>query len=332
MIVVNIVPTGLGACIGGYCGDANPSSKLIASVCDTLITHPNVVNGADINEMTENTLYVEGSILDEFLWGRIKLERVKSNRVLVAVGPPLKNETINAVSAARATIGLDAFIVEFETPLIMKATKGKNGEASGEVTGWRELLSQVSKYDFDALAIASVIDCPKEIALDYFDNGGVNPWGGVEAIASKLIAAEVRKPVAHAPIESSTLDPKDYDLVGYPPAASELISECYIHCVMKGLHKAPRISTKGISCKDVDILVTPEGCWDEPHEACLKNGITILRVSSNVLSVPHTKRTEGIRVENYYEAVGMIKALDIGISLDSMQRPMPQTEVYRIRK
>ena len=36
---------------------------------DTLITHPNVVNGADINEMSENTLYVEGSVITRLLMG-----------------------------------------------------------------------------------------------------------------------------------------------------------------------------------------------------------------------------------------------------------------------
>jgi len=79
----------------------------------------------------------------------------------------------------------------------------------------------------------------------------------------------------------------------------------------------------------VDALITPEGCWGSPHEACLKNDIPIIRVASNILSVPHTKRTEGIRVENYYEAAGMVKALEIGISSGSMKRPMSNTEVYR---
>ncbi|KKK55860.1 hypothetical protein LCGC14_3070320 [marine sediment metagenome] len=62
-----IIPTGIGCEIGGHSGDANPSAKLVASVCDKLIIHPNVVNAADINEMTDNMLYVEGSILDRFL-------------------------------------------------------------------------------------------------------------------------------------------------------------------------------------------------------------------------------------------------------------------------
>ena len=55
MIGVLIIPTGIGAEIGGHAGDGNPVAKLIASCCDKLITHPNVVNAADINEMPSNT-------------------------------------------------------------------------------------------------------------------------------------------------------------------------------------------------------------------------------------------------------------------------------------
>ena len=76
---VFIIPTGLGAEIGGHAGDASPAAKLVASVCDNLVIHPNVVNASDINEMTENMLYVEGSILDRFLEGSIGLKKVHSN-------------------------------------------------------------------------------------------------------------------------------------------------------------------------------------------------------------------------------------------------------------
>ena len=52
--VVLIVPTGIGAEIGGHDGDAAPVARLLAESCDILITHPNVVNASDINEIPEN--------------------------------------------------------------------------------------------------------------------------------------------------------------------------------------------------------------------------------------------------------------------------------------
>lgn len=38
-----IVPTGVGAAIGGYAGDALPVVRALASVVDCLISHPNVM-------------------------------------------------------------------------------------------------------------------------------------------------------------------------------------------------------------------------------------------------------------------------------------------------
>lgn len=39
---VMIVPTGVGAAIGGYAGDALPVARTLANVVDCLISHPNV--------------------------------------------------------------------------------------------------------------------------------------------------------------------------------------------------------------------------------------------------------------------------------------------------
>lgn len=40
---VMIVPTGIGAAIGGFAGDALPVARALSSVVDCLITHPNVM-------------------------------------------------------------------------------------------------------------------------------------------------------------------------------------------------------------------------------------------------------------------------------------------------
>jgi hypothetical protein len=39
---VMIVPTGVGASIGGFAGDALPVARALSTVVDCLITHPNV--------------------------------------------------------------------------------------------------------------------------------------------------------------------------------------------------------------------------------------------------------------------------------------------------
>ena len=114
MNAVMIIPTGIGCEIGGHAGDAAPAARLIGSCCDKIILNPNVVNASDINEMPPNTWYVEGSILDRFLEGKIRLKRPNSNRILLAVNKPIKPETLNAMNAARYTIGCDIEYVELE--------------------------------------------------------------------------------------------------------------------------------------------------------------------------------------------------------------------------
>ena len=334
MIGVLIIPTGIGAEIGGHAGDGNPVAKLIASCCDKLITHPNVVNASDINEMTENTLYVEGSILDRFLEGEIELEEVKYNKILVVTNPPIRNDTTNAVSAARATIGIDAEIVVLETPLMMVA-KMENGVATGEVTGWKELIERTKQYEFDALAIHTPIEVERDVALSYYKNGGINPWGGVEAKASKLIANELNKPVAHAPLENTSLEDEElyfiFNKVLDPRLSAEAISNCHLHSVLKGLFKAPRIG-KGLSVKEVDFLVTPVNCVGRPHEACMDRNIPIIAVKENKTGLNDKMPDEFILVENYWEAVGIIQAMKIGISPESVRRPLAYTTVHKSKK
>lgn len=324
MNVAFIIPTGLGCAIGGHAGDATPAAKLIAQTCDKLILHPNVVNASDINEMPDNALYVEGSILDRFLEGLIELEEVQSNRVLVAVNPPLKPETINAVNAARATIGMRAEILELETPLVMNGYV-ENGVATGTASGVDKLLEQVMDQDFDALAIVSPIQVPKGAALEYLRSSKqeVNPWGGIEAIVSREIATALDKPTAHAPIESDeTKGDKELlyillkEIVDKRKAA-EVCSNCYIHCVLKGLHNAPKIG-KGIGRNSIAALITPTGCVGRPHQACFRAGIPVIAVEENTTSMKHTDGRI-IYVKNYLEAAGLISCISAGVDPDSVR-------------
>ncbi len=318
-----IIPTGIGCEIGGHCGDASAAARLLARCCDTLILHPNVVNASDLNEMPQNCLYVEGSILDRFLKGQLFLKTVLSNKVLVVVNKA-DYQSINAVSAARATIGLDAEIVELKVPLVLIAQM-KDGMATGEVRNWKELVEQVRDREFDALGLATPITIDPQTLKDYFTHGGVNPVGGVEAVASRLIADALDKPVAHGPV--------DYALKGFtevvdPRMAVETITENFIHCLLKGLHKAPRISyEKGIGVKDVDCMVSPYGCFGVPHQACLDAHVPVIVVRENKCCLNHSERREFIYVDNYLEAAGVLMAMQAGVHPSSVRRPLKHTLV-----
>lgn len=322
MNVVLIVPTGIGATIGGHAGDANPVCKLLASLSDTLITHPNVVNASDINEMPDNVFYVEGSILDRFLAGEFSLQQPLQNRILVAVNRPMRNDTYNAVQAAQVTIGIDARILELEVPLKM-VSAFREGVATGSVSNWEALVNQVQDLHYDALAIHTPIEVPRSIALSYYRTGGVNPWGGVEAKASKLIATSLNKPIAHAPLENTP--PEDTELYNImseavdPRIAPEAVSFCYLHCVLKGLNRAPRISATGLSVRDVNVMVSPAGCYGNPHKACLEKGIPVIVVNENSTICNERPHSEFIYVDNYWEAAGVIACMRSGITRRSVR-------------
>lgn len=335
MYGIFVIPTGIGCEIGGHAGDANPAVKLIASVTDKLIVNPNAVNASDINEMPDNALYVEGSMIDRFINKEFYLEEVKSNRILVVTNA-LKNDVINAVNAARSTIGIEADIVVLNTPLVMKAGRLEDGQATGEVKGWKELCNQIGKYHCDAVAITSQIDCDKEAAMEYIENGGVNPWGGVEAKASALISQTLNKPVAHSPIESEWMETWSPPVVD-PRLSAEMVSISYLHCVLKGLWRAPRIAGNevrgnALSMIDFDFMISPM-CYGIPHKLCQRRGTPIIFVNENKSIYKEEdisfKIGKDIIVENYLEAVGVIQAMREGVSVKSVRRPLRNVNIHR---
>ena len=330
MNVAFIVPTGIGAEIGGHSGDATPSAKLIATVCDKLFIHPNVVNASDINEMTQNMLYVEGSILDRFLEGQIGLEEVYNNKILVVVNGPVKPEVVNAVSGARVTIGADIEILELKTPIKMVASL-TDGKASGEIYNLDEAIQQVTKHKFDVLVINTPIETNDDEVKEYLlKEGGTNVWGGVEAKLSKIMSEKLNKPVIHAPVENSEFF-KTFNEIVDPRKSAEMVSTCYLHCCLKGGHVAPKISLedKAYWNIDIDFLVTPIDVFGRPHLACLKSEIPIIAVEENRTVLKDKMPRDVIIVKNYLEAVGIICAKKAGITIQSLKRPLKRTIIKR---
>jgi hypothetical protein len=142
--------------------------------------------------------------------------------------------------------------------------------------------------------------------------GEIKLWGGVEAVASKLIATALNKPVAHAPVENTDPEISLFNEIVKPTIAAEVVSNCYIHCVFKGLHKAPRISKTGLSIEDIDFLISPLKCYGRPHKACEKAGIPIITVKENTTCLNVEPKIHEW-VDNYFEAAAYIQSLKIGI-------------------
>jgi hypothetical protein len=333
---VMIIPTGLACQFGGDAG-FNPGIRLIAQGSNHLIINPNAVNASDLNEMTLNCLYVEGSSIDRFLHGGINLRKTKTqNKILMVVNPPIVPDNINSANAGISTLGAKVEILALNTPLYMKAIVNTDGSAGGIHSGVEELIEQVRDLEFDALAIQTMIDCDPEVAQNYWDNGGVNPWGKIEAMVSKLISEAINKPVAHAPVENYDNDDDMLNIhhttVVKPQNAAEAISATYTFCILKGLNKAPKIETRTnlrheniLTCGDIDFLVTPHGCFGEAHRACLKHGIPIIVVEENTtcfskgFKYPTTKGM--IFVKNYLEASGVIQCMSAGVDFNTVIMP-----------
>ena len=359
---VLVVPTGIGAEIGGHAGDATPVARLLASVCDTLVTHPNVVNASDLNEMPANGLYVEGSLLSRFLMGAIGLRRVRSNRVLVIIdahpNERFARATVNAVNAARATYGLRCpRVVVLDPPLPVRGEYTQSGRAAGTVEDLERVCDVLDTYrgEYDAVALSTLVDV--DVSHEsYFSSRGeiVNPWGGVEAMLTHAISTIYNVPSAHAPMMESTevanIDPGVVD----PRMAAEVISLSFLQSVLKGMHTAPRVvtlptETAGLSpaggeiqrgghtltASEVSCLIIPDGCIGLPTLAALEQGIPVIAVRENGnlmkndLSLLPWAADQLHIVDNYWEATGVMAALKEGMSPASVRRPLRDVRIER---
>jgi hypothetical protein len=351
--VVMLVPTGVGAEIGGHAGDAGSAARLLAGACDQLITHPNVVNASDINELPENGLYVEGSVICRLLMGTAGLAKVRSNRVLFICDQhedeSFTDAAVNSLNAARACYGLNCpRIVELHPSVGLKAIYTNSGRAGGQVDNIEAVLGAMEKYrnEYDAVALASVISVPHEWHEEYFASDGsmVNPWGGVEAIFTHTLSLLCDVPTAHSPmLESHEIEAMEPGIVD-PRMAAEAVSYTFLQCIFKGLQRSPRIVTAPeamaqqgvITASDVSCLVIPEGCVGLPVLAALEQGITVIAVRENknlmrndTAALPWAPG-QYIVVENYLEAAGMLTALKAGVAIESVRRPLQvaKTEIF----
>ena len=348
--VALIVPTGIGAEIGGHAGDAGPVARMLGALSDNLLLHPNVVNASDVNEMPENALYIEGSVLTRLLMGTVGIQRVRDNRLLVVIAEHddqfFVNAAINAVNGARASYGLRVTeIVRLHEPLHLKGEYSPSGRAIGRIDGIDGLLSLLDSRtgSFDAVAISSVIDVPKWAHQAYFDGEGamINLWGGAEATLTHLVSSVYSLPAAHSPMfESRDVANMDPGIVDSRMAA-EAVSLTFLQCILKGLQRSPRI-LKGTSviegghiltAADVSCLVIPDGCLGLPTLAALEQGIPVVAVEENRnimkndLTVLPWAPGKFYRVSNYWEAAGVVSSLRAGIDPCAVRRPLPGAAV-----
>ncbi len=321
--VMLIVPTGVGAAIGGYAGDALPVAKAISQVCDRLITHPNVLNGAMLYWPLPNAFYVEGYGLDQFAAGHWGLRPVHQNRVGIvmdqAIEPELRLRHLQVADAARATLGLSLTdYVITDAPLGVELRSAPSGATWGTIQNPGTLLRAAEKLMTvaGAEAIAVIARFPddegSEALQNYRHGQGVDPLAGAEAVISHLIVRTLRVPCAHAP----ALSPLPLDSELSPRSAAEELGHTFLPCVLVGLSRAPQYVTQSpnpptdLWADQVDALVIPaSACGGSAVLSLSQSRTQIIAVRNNTTRMqvpPEALGIGAIVIESYLEALGVL--------------------------
>jgi hypothetical protein len=341
-VALSVIPTGIGSDIGGYAGDAAPATNLLASAVDYLITNPNAVNASDFVGLgQDNVIYTDGCCVDMFCQGQADLHMPYSNRIGLVVEKCSDREldvVFNIVNAVRAVHGVQLTdILITDQSIGGRCVENQSGAFVGTIDNPDILLrscESLIQRGATALAVTTNIqDLPPDSYAKHFDGKYPNPVGGVEAVISYLITSAFQVPAAHAPL----LNVKQLDLknrVVDARGAGEMASASGLACVLVGLRRAPQIRPNSnvrvkdiLSLNNLIAVVSPASCLGGPPAIyAQKYNIPIVAVQENRTILDVTKSKMGLNnvidVRNYAEAAGAILALNKGICLEALSRPL----------
>ena len=172
----------------------------------------------------------------------------------------------------------------------------------------------------------------------------VNPWGGVEALLTHMVSSLYNVSSAHSPMMTSNeVLNLDVGIVD-PRKAAEAVSTTYLHCILKGLHRSPKIIDLSkiymgrdvLSVEDISCLVIPEGCLGLPTLVALEQGIHVIVVTENKNCMKNDLKMLPFKhgrfhvAGNYLEAVGIMAAIKTGIATETVRRPIGFTKIDAI--
>lgn len=327
-ITVCIIPTGVGASVGGFAGDASPCINLLSKV-STVITNPNSVNAAVFSGINDNILYTEGYAIDSFFKEELALRSSKYNKIGMlldkAIPKKVLNVHINTVNAVKSTYGMNIIGHEVtEKEVGVEFSVSEFGISTGKLNNPDAMFESAQKLidkGAEAIAVICFFDTPED-DKDYANNGGVDPVGGVEAIISHLLTREFKIPVAHAPAFGESELTINAEIVD-KRAAAEYITPTFLPSILKGLYNAPklidsRIATDSdIRIDDINALVMPHDCLGGlPVLSAIERKIPVIAVEENKTVLNITAKSldiEVIKVKNYHEAAGHLLAMKNGI-------------------
>lgn len=320
-----IVPTGIGANIGGYAGDASQTAQKIAKKIP-LIVNPNIVNAAVFSGITENMFYVEGYAIEQFVKGNIGLLPSKNNKIGVifdkAIPKNVLNIHINTLNAIKTVYGSDIIGFEItEQEAGVEFFNTDKGISSGSVKNPKTLAEAGEKLiEKGAQAIAVVCFFEEPPEDDYESGEGVDIVGGVEAVISHYLTKELMCPCVHAPaFEDVTISGE----IVSPKVSSEYITPTFLPCLLFGLKNAPLlVNLENTSNKNVENCITRQNLHSitVPYNAtgssvvldAIKNKIPVFAIKENstVLNVNRyslQKQNDIIELQTYDEYVKLLE-------------------------
>ncbi len=311
-----VIPTGIGAQIGGFAGDAGYVVREFSKHFD-LIVNPNAVNGGILSAINDSMHYVEGWALDEFLCTNIGLKPAtieKPNKIGVifdcAIPENILNIHINTINACKMVWGLNIIGYEMTNVPVGVSFETSDKISSGGILNPQTLLlagNKLLEKGADTLAIVCFFeDAPEADDLKYTEGRGIDPIGGVEGIISHFVSSELGVISAHSPAFASLeISAK----IENPKVASELISSTYLPCVLAGLNRAPHIVKTGYGLPFPKGLIIPAGALGSKGVlGAIKNGVEIFTVE-NPCCVNINAESLNIPVTHFKSYNACLKAL-----------------------
>lgn len=321
-LALMIVPTGIGASIGGYAGDASTYAQKIAKHIP-LIVNPNIVNAAVFSGITDNMLYVEGWCIEQFVKGKIGLVPSNDNKIGVifdkAIPENVLNIHINTINAVKTVYGTNITgweVTEEEAGVEFFNTE--KGISTGTLKNPQTLLKAGKKLlekGAQALAVVCFFEEPPE---DDYENGdGVDIVGGVEAVISHYLSKELLCPCVHAPaFEDVTITGRQVN----PKVSAEYITPTFLPCLMAGLKNAPLIKVlkndntgNCITYKNIHSVIAPHDSLGSSTilDAIEKNiPVFAIKENSTVLNINKysiNKQNDIIEKDTYEDYIEYLK-------------------------
>jgi len=310
-----VVPTGVGASIGGYAGDASAYARKFAQN-SYLIVNPNVVNAGGFSGITENMFYVEGYSLDSFFKGEINLIPSQNNKIGIiydkSIPQDVLNVHINTQNAVKTVYGTDICAYEItDCEVGVDFYLNDSGISVGcvkDISTIERACTKLIHKGCEAIAIVCLFKDAENQNEDYSNGIGVDPVGGIEAIISHDISMKFKIPCAHSPAFE---DYQIYSDLVNPKSASEYITPTFLPCILLGLSQAPKITTdlnKGINISNLNYLVMPYNSLGSPAviEATERNiPVYAVKENSTVLDVTKEKlfHNSSIIIADTYDEV-----------------------------